>query len=71
MVQCNCPNGTRRVGRMNKEIQESMKDYDHLTDAYMIVKQTLMNEYGEAFTRLSQWEQARAIAKMLSEILAI
>lgn len=56
---------------MNNEIRESMKDYDYLTDAYMIVKQTLMNEYGEAFTRLSQWEQARAIAKMLSEILAI
>lgn len=52
-------------------LKNSMMDMNNLAKAYLMVKNTLASEYGEAFTSLTENEQALAAGKMLADILGI
>ena len=52
-------------------MKEKMMNIENLAKAYMMVKETLAAEYGEAFTSLSEEQQAKAIGHVLSELLEI
>ena len=54
-----------------KALQNTMKDINNLAKAYLMVKDTLTAEYGEAFTALTETEQAQAIGKVLADLLGI
>lgn len=56
---------------LNETAKNAMMDINNLAKAYMMVKETLIAEYGEAFTSLSENEQALATGKVLAEILDI
>lgn len=49
----------------------AMLNDENLAKAYMMVKNTLAAEYGEAFTSLSAEEQATATDKVLCDLLGI
>lgn len=52
-------------------LKTAMLNDENLAKAYMMVKNTLAAEYGEAFTSLSAEEQAMATGKVLAELLGI
>lgn len=56
---------------LNEKIKAEMLNIENLTRAYMMVKNTLAAEYGEAFTSLSEQEQAMTTGKVLADLLGI
>lgn len=56
---------------LNEKIKAEMLNIENLAKAYMMVKNTLANEYGEAFTNLNEQEQAQAVGKVLGDLLGI
>lgn len=56
---------------MQEALKNAMMDNNNLAKAYKMVKETLIAEYGEAFTALTENEQAMATGKVLAEILGI
>lgn len=56
---------------MQEALKNAMMDNNNLAKAYKMVKETLIAEYGEAFTSLTENEQAMATGKVLAEILGI
>ena len=56
---------------MQEALKNAMMDNNNLAKAYKMVKETLIAEYGEAFTALTENEQAMATGKGLAEILGI
>ena len=56
---------------MQEALKNAMMDNNNLAKAYKMVKETLIAEYGEAFTAQTENEQAMATGKVLAEILGI
>ena len=56
---------------MQEALKNAMMDNNNLAKAYKMVKETLIAEYGEAFTAQPENEQAMATGKVLAEILGI
>jgi len=54
-----------------KIMKKAMQDINNLAKAYKMAKETLAAEYGEAFTTLSEEQQAKAVGYMLADILGI
>lgn len=52
-------------------LKKAMMNDENLAKAYMMVKNTLAAEYGEAFTGLSKEEQAQAVGKVMCDLLGI
>ena len=55
----------------NEMLKAAMMNDENLAKAYMMVKNTLAAEYGEAFASMSEQEQAMATGKVLAELLGI
>ena len=56
---------------MTEMLKAYMMDMGNLTKAYMMAKNLLAAEYGEAFTSMSDMDQAKATAKVISDLLGI
>ncbi len=56
---------------MQEAMKTAMMDNNNLAKAYKMAKETMIAEYGEAFTSLTDKEQAMAAGKVLAEILGI
>jgi hypothetical protein len=56
---------------INEKIKAEMLNIENLAKAYMMVKNTLATEYGEAFTSLNEQAQAQAVGHVLAELLHI
>lgn len=52
-------------------LKAAMMNDENLAKAYMMVKNTLAAEYGEAFAGMSEQEQALAVGNVLAELLNI
>lgn len=57
--------------KKNEMLKTTMMNYENLAKAYMMVKNTLAAEYGEAFTSLNENEQAQAVGKVMCDLLDI
>jgi hypothetical protein len=56
---------------MNEMLKNEMLNTENLAKAYMMAKNLLAAEYGEAFTNLNEVEQAKAVGHVLAELLGI
>lgn len=56
---------------IQEALKNTMMDMNNLAKAYLMVKNTLAAEYGEAFTSLNEEQQAKAAGKVLADILGI
>lgn len=52
-------------------MKKAMQDINNLAKAYKMAKETLAAEYGEAFTALSEEQQAKAVGHILADLLGI
>lgn len=52
-------------------LKTAMMNDENLAKAYMMTKNALAAEYGEAFTGLNEQEQALAVGNVLAELLNI
>lgn len=52
-------------------LKKAMMNPENLAKAYMMVKDMLAVEYGEAFTSLDKNAQAQAVGKVLGDLLGI
>lgn len=55
----------------NDKIKAAMMNDENLAKAYMMAKNMLASEYGEAFTSLNEQQQAMATGKVLADLLGI
>lgn len=56
---------------MIEALKRAMMNDENLAKAYMMTKDMLAAEYGEAFTSLNEYEQAQAAGKVLADLLGI
>ena len=64
--------GCRIMTRKEQEtLKKSLMDINNLAKAFLMAKNFLAAEYGEAFDNLSDAEQSLATGKVLADILGI
>lgn len=52
-------------------LQNTMQNPENLAKAYTMAKEMLRATYGEQFERLSEVEQAKAVAHVLADLLKL
>lgn len=52
-------------------LQNTMQNPENLAKAYTMAKEMLRTTYGEQFERLSEVEQAKAVAHVLADLLKL